>query len=157
MKGVDAPIFKLSVSHLYAMLESMTERCKKDGAMPYAYVSSKLMNGAAAPGISFLQPARDPLKKTMWVFEDATLLQQVPDIPQTKLNLGQLRHAVGQMKYQIQHGSKRDVLYVTVRQHPNGNKFIEFEQPSHYAECNSTYYRFDCQPPIKNIRELLER
>lgn len=32
---------------------------------------------------------------------------------------------------------------VSIGSHSNGRKYIEFEQPSIYAECNSTYFRYD--------------
>jgi len=34
-------------------------------------------------------------------------------------------------------------VIIDVGTHPNGRRFAEFEQPSIYAECNGTYYRYD--------------
>lgn len=41
------------------------------------------------------------------------------------------------------YGSMCGVVYLTVEEHPNGRRFAEFEQPCQYAECNSTFYRFE--------------
>lgn len=38
---------------------------------------------------------------------------------------------------------KCGIVYVSIQEHPNGRKYLEFEQPSDYAECSSEYYRFD--------------
>jgi len=34
-------------------------------------------------------------------------------------------------------------VYLSIKEHPNGRKFAEFEQPCAYAECNSNFYRFE--------------
>lgn len=31
------------------------------------------------------------------------------------------------------------VVYLSMKKHPNGAQFAEFEQPCHYAECNSYF------------------
>ncbi len=32
---------------------------------------------------------------------------------------------------------------ISIGKHPNGREYIEFEQPSVFAECNGMYYRYD--------------
>lgn len=35
------------------------------------------------------------------------------------------------------------VVYLSIKERPNGRRFAEFEQPCAYAECNSNFYRFE--------------
>ena len=39
------------------------------------------------------------------------------------------------------YGNMCGVVYLNIKEYPNGQKFAEFEQPCQYAECNSTFYR----------------
>jgi len=35
------------------------------------------------------------------------------------------------------------VAYLSIKEYPNGRQYAEFEQPCSYADCNSSYYRFE--------------
>lgn len=35
------------------------------------------------------------------------------------------------------------VVYASIKHHPNGREFLEFEQPCSYSECSSNYYRYE--------------
>lgn len=60
-----------------------------------------------------------------------------------KMTVEQLESLVSRVKNQVEYGDMNSYVLVSVGEHPNGCKFIEFEQPCVYAECNSSYHRYD--------------
>lgn len=60
-----------------------------------------------------------------------------------RLTADDLRHLADQVENREKYGNMCGVVYVTIKHHPNGRKFVEFEQPCQYSECNSNYYRYD--------------
>jgi hypothetical protein len=62
-----------------------------------------------------------------------------------KITIEELERMVERLKNKAEHGNMESYVIVTEEQHPNGRKYIQFEQPCYYAECNSSYERFDTQ------------
>ena len=62
-----------------------------------------------------------------------------------KITIEELERMVERLKNKAEHGNMKSYVIVTEKQHPNGRKYIQFEQPCHYAECISIYERFDAQ------------
>lgn len=62
-----------------------------------------------------------------------------------KITIEELERMVERLKNKAAHGNMESYVIVTAEQHPNGIKYIQFEQPCCYAECNSSYERFDAQ------------
>lgn len=60
-----------------------------------------------------------------------------------KMTVEDLRHLADMVENREKYGNMCGVVYLTIKQHPNGRKYAEFEQPCGYAECNSNYYRFE--------------
>jgi hypothetical protein len=60
-----------------------------------------------------------------------------------KITIEELERMVERLKNKAEHGNMESYVIVTEEQHPNGRKYIQFEQPCYYAECNSSYERFD--------------
>ena len=59
-----------------------------------------------------------------------------------KITLEELERMIERLKKEAEHGDMESYVIVTEEQHPNGRKYIQFEQPCCYAECNSSYERF---------------
>ncbi len=55
----------------------------------------------------------------------------------------QLRELADRIDRTKQYNSGRGYVAVRIGKHPNGREYIEYEQPSVYAECNSRRYRYD--------------
>lgn len=62
-----------------------------------------------------------------------------------RLTLEQLKLLVNRLENRTKHGDMQPVVTVSIGKHPNGSEYLEFEQPCYYAECNSTYYRYDAE------------
>jgi hypothetical protein len=62
-----------------------------------------------------------------------------------KITIEQLERMVERLKIKAVYCYMESYVIVTEAQHPNGRKYIQFEQPCCYAECNSSYDRFDAQ------------
>ena len=62
-----------------------------------------------------------------------------------KITIEQLERMVERLKNKVDYSSMKTYVIVTEGQHPNGIKYIQFEQPCCYADCNSSYERFDAQ------------
>ena len=60
-----------------------------------------------------------------------------------KITIEELERMVERLKNKAEYGNMESYVIVTEEQHPNGRKYIQFEQPCYYAECNSSYERFD--------------
>lgn len=60
-----------------------------------------------------------------------------------KMTAEDLRRLADMVENRQKYGSMRGVVYVTMKHHPNGREFLEFEQPCEYAECASNYYRYE--------------
>lgn len=60
-----------------------------------------------------------------------------------KLTADDLRRLADRVENREKYGNMRGVVYATIKRHPNGREFLEFEQPCQYAECNSNYYRYE--------------
>lgn len=60
-----------------------------------------------------------------------------------KLSIEQLEQMLEYAKNRVKHGDMKKHFIVSVKEHPSGKAFIEFEQPSQWAECNSIYHRYD--------------
>lgn len=54
-----------------------------------------------------------------------------------------LRRLADQIDNREKYHDGRGVVYLTIKEHPNGKRFAEFEQPSGFSECLSTFYRFE--------------
>lgn len=59
-----------------------------------------------------------------------------------KLTLQQLEKLLEMAKNQAEFHDMRSSLLVAIDEMPNGEQFLEFEQPCQWPECNSTYYRY---------------
>lgn len=60
-----------------------------------------------------------------------------------RMTAEELRSLADKIENREQYGNMCGVVYVTIKHHPNGREFLEFEQPCSYADCNSEYYRYD--------------
>lgn len=60
-----------------------------------------------------------------------------------RMTAEELRSLADKIENQEKYGNMCGVVYVTIKHHPNGREFLEFEQPCSYADCNSNYYRYD--------------
>jgi len=60
-----------------------------------------------------------------------------------RMTAEELRSLADKIENREQYGNMCGVVYVTIKHHPNGREFLEFEQPCSYADCNSNYYRYD--------------
>lgn len=60
-----------------------------------------------------------------------------------RLTADDLRRLADQVENQEKYGNMHGYVTVSIKHHPNGREFVEFEQPCQYAECNSNYYRYD--------------
>ena len=60
-----------------------------------------------------------------------------------RISVEELRRMVDMIENQQKYHSMTGVAYVSVKHHPNGRPILEFEQTCGYAECSSTFYRFD--------------
>lgn len=60
-----------------------------------------------------------------------------------RISVDQLREMVERMENEQRYHNMCGIVYATIQHHPNGNPILEFEQPCSYADCNSTFYRFD--------------
>jgi hypothetical protein len=64
---------------------------------------------------------------------------------EVKITIEELEILVKRLRREVEHGSMKPYVMVTAGKHPNGREYIQFEQPCYYAECNSSYKRFDAQ------------
>lgn len=55
----------------------------------------------------------------------------------------QLRDLADRVDNEVKHGNGAGFVSVSIKGWPNGRKYLEFEQPCVYAECFSTFYRYD--------------
>ena len=55
----------------------------------------------------------------------------------------ELRELADRIDNTEQYHCGQGYVAVSIGKHPNGREYIEFEQPSIYAECNGRYYRYD--------------
>jgi 1-aminocyclopropane-1-carboxylate deaminase/D-cysteine desulfhydrase-like pyridoxal-dependent ACC family enzyme len=62
---------------------------------------------------------------------------------EVRIDIEQLEQLVQRLKRETEHGSMKPYVFITEGKHPNGRKYIQFEQPCYYAECNSNYLTFD--------------
>lgn len=60
-----------------------------------------------------------------------------------RMTAEELRSLADKIENREQYGNMCGVVYVTIKHHPNGREFLEFEQPCSYADCNSNFYRYD--------------
>lgn len=60
-----------------------------------------------------------------------------------RMTAEELRSLADKIENREQYENMCGVVYVTIKHHPNGREFLEFEQPCSYADCNSNYYRYD--------------
>lgn len=60
-----------------------------------------------------------------------------------RMTAEELRSLADKIENREQYGNMCGVVHVTIKHHPNGREFLEFEQPCSYADCNSNYYRYD--------------
>lgn len=60
-----------------------------------------------------------------------------------KITLEELERMVRRLKNEAEYGDMESYVIVTEERHPNGRRYIQFEQPCYYAECNSSYERFE--------------
>lgn len=60
-----------------------------------------------------------------------------------KMTAEDLRRLADIVENREKYGNMCGVVYVTIKHHPNGREFLEFEQPCSYAECNSNFYRYE--------------
>lgn len=60
-----------------------------------------------------------------------------------KMTLEQLRRLVETLESQEKYSSMLGMVYVSMKQHPNGREFLEFEQPCGYSDCSSSYHRYE--------------
>jgi hypothetical protein len=64
---------------------------------------------------------------------------------EVKITLEHLERLLKQAKNEAEYSDMRKALYVSIKELPNGDTELQFEQPCQYAECNSTYYRYTNQ------------
>lgn len=62
-----------------------------------------------------------------------------------KITIEELEQLVKRLKNEVEHGSMTPYVIATEEKHPNGRKYIQFEQPCYYPECNSNYLTFEAQ------------
>ena len=62
-----------------------------------------------------------------------------------RITIEELERLVERLKNKFEHGCMTSYVIVTEKQHPNGRKYIQFEQPCCYAECNSRFEIFDAR------------
>ena len=62
-----------------------------------------------------------------------------------QITIDELERMVERLKNKAEYGNMKSYVIVTEEQYPNGSKYLQFEQPCYYAECNSSYERFDAQ------------
>ena len=60
-----------------------------------------------------------------------------------KLTSEDLRRLADQIDNREKYGNMCGVVYLSIKEHPNGRRFAEFEQPSSFPECGGTFYRFE--------------
>lgn len=60
-----------------------------------------------------------------------------------KMTSEELRRLADMVENREKYGNMCGVVYVTIKRHPNGREYLEFEQPCGYAECNSNCYRYE--------------
>lgn len=60
-----------------------------------------------------------------------------------KLTADDLRQLADRIENREKYGNMCGVVYLTIKEHPNGRKYAQFEQPCQYAECFSTFYRYE--------------
>ena len=60
-----------------------------------------------------------------------------------RMTAEELRSLADKIENREKYGNMCGVVYVTIKHHPNGREFLEFEQPCSYADCNSNFYRYD--------------
>jgi hypothetical protein len=61
---------------------------------------------------------------------------------QVKMTIEQLEQMVKQLKNQNEYHDMEPYVLISIKEHWDGKKQIEFEQPNGWAECNSNCYRF---------------
>lgn len=54
-----------------------------------------------------------------------------------------LRRLADMVENREKYGNMCGVVYASIKHHPNGREFLEFEQPCSYAECSSNHYRYE--------------
>jgi transcriptional antiterminator len=62
-----------------------------------------------------------------------------------KITIAELERMVERLKNKALYDNMKFHVIVTEKQHTNGRKYIQFEQPCYFAECNSSYEIFDSQ------------
>ena len=59
-----------------------------------------------------------------------------------RMTADDLRRLADMVENRERYNNMCGVVYASIKYHPNGLEFLEFEQPCSYAECDSSYYRY---------------
>lgn len=54
-----------------------------------------------------------------------------------------LRRLADDIEKNNKYHNKRGYVELTIKEHPSGKQYAEFEQPCIYAECFGTFYRYE--------------
>lgn len=60
-----------------------------------------------------------------------------------RMTADDLRRLADMVENREKYDNMCGVVYAKIKHHPNGQEFLEFEQPSSYVECDSNYYRYE--------------
>lgn len=62
-----------------------------------------------------------------------------------RITIGELERLVERLKNNFEHGCMTSYVIVKEKKRHDGRKYIQFEQPCCYAECNGRFEIFDAQ------------